>query len=320
MKPWKSLQEQVDLFKLRGMVITDEDLAKRYLSRIGYYRLSGYSYPFRQHNAVLSAGATHTQPIDTFEVGTNFSQVLDLYVFDKKLRLLIMDALERIEIAMRFEISHLLGKLNPEAHSRPGLFDQNFVMVNKSFPTTKYQDFMTKHQKNLKRSKGEDFVKHHIITKRESLPIWVACEVWDFGMLSHLFEMMIRTQQTTIANKLGLARGEILVSWIISLSVLRNFCAHHSRVWNRSFGKIPKLPRDGSNKWDNNFPFNTTQLGRVFLLLCICAHMLRSICPNSKWVERLIEHLRSFPQINHPYINLGTMGCCGDWEKILRGG
>lgn len=319
MKPWKSLQEQVDLLKLRGMLITDDELAKCCLSRIGYYRLSGYWYPFRERNPQFATGVTCNQRLDDFCHSISFTEVHDLYIFDKRLRLFIMDALERIEIAMRFEVSHVLGELNPEAHNRPKLFNQNFIKVAKNRSASKYEDFIAKHKKNLSRAKDEEFVKHHL-AKSEPLPIWAACEVWDFGMLSHLFEMMKEPHQTAIANKFGLSRGEVLVSWIKSLSVLRNFCAHHSRVWNRGFGKIPKLPRDGSNNWDNNFPFSSMQIGRVFLLLCICAHMLRSINPNSKWATRLVEHLRTFPQISHPDINLCTMGCCGDWEKVLLGG
>lgn len=317
-KPWLSLREQVSLLKSRGMTIDDESLAIRYLSRIGYYRMSGYSYPFRQHNSEYQANKSCNQRLDTFESGTHFGLIVDLYVFDKKLRLLIMDALERIEISMRFEMAYLLGEKNALAYQRPNLFDKHFSNSNKD-QKSKYQIFTDNHNKCVERSK-EEFIKHHK-RKNYDLPIWVACEVWDFGMLSHLFSGMKPMDQTVIASKFGLHQGKTLASWLQSLSILRNLCAHHSRVWNKGLAITPKLPDDNLLRWIDEFRGSDAdakrRAGRVFLLLCICTHMLKNICPNSEWADRLMAHLKTFPQIQHTEINLCAMGSCGNWEQII---
>ena len=229
-----------------------------------------------------------------------------------------MDALERIEISMRFEIAYLLGEKNALAYQRPNLFDKQFLN-SKTVSKSKYQIFIENHDKCVERSK-EEFIKHHKL-KNYDLPIWVACEVWDFGMLSHLFSGMRFIEQTTIANKFGLQQGAALASWLRSLSILRNLCAHHSRVWNKGLAITPRLPSEIS--WTSKFtgngndPDEKRRAGRVFLLLCICTHMLKHICPSSQWNIRLIEHLKAFPNIQHDNINLCAMGSCGDWEQVL---
>lgn len=101
MKPWKSIQDQIDLLKSRGMLITDEALAKQHLSRIGYYRLSGYYYAFRKRIPVPNMPKPTKKVLDEFIPDVTLKDVVDLYVFDKRLRLLVADALERIEMQFR---------------------------------------------------------------------------------------------------------------------------------------------------------------------------------------------------------------------------
>lgn len=111
-KPWKSYEDQLDQLIQRGLIVTDRAKALHYLERIGYYRLSGYWFPFRERSGIccpLSAtdgkkfkrGKTNRLALDEFKTDASFQNAVELYVFDKKLRLLVMDALERIEIGLR---------------------------------------------------------------------------------------------------------------------------------------------------------------------------------------------------------------------------
>jgi abortive infection bacteriophage resistance protein len=111
-KPYLPIPDQLALIKGRGMIISDDALAEAYLNKIGYYRLSGYWYPYRKSTSDGSA----TIVSDQFRNGTKFSEIVDLYVFDKKLRLLMMDVIERIEIALRVQITLQLGKYGSHAH------------------------------------------------------------------------------------------------------------------------------------------------------------------------------------------------------------
>nr|WP_182263112.1 Abi family protein [Rhodococcus sp. UFZ-B548] len=126
-KPFKTIEEQRELLQSRGMTISDTTAAERWLHSIGYYRLSGYWYPHRIRNQ--PAGST---PVieDHFTPGTSFEQILDLYEFDRKLKLLVLDAIERIEVAMRLRVGHTLGRRGAFAHTDPNALSTEFVGVS----------------------------------------------------------------------------------------------------------------------------------------------------------------------------------------------
>ena len=123
-KPWMHLEEQLAILKSRGMNIDDDSKAISYLDKIGYYRLSGYWYPFRKINSkdnVVKTGkkkGTYLKDIrsDNFIENVYFKHIVDLYIFDKKLKMLCMDAIERIEISLKSRISYYLGEQSPYSY------------------------------------------------------------------------------------------------------------------------------------------------------------------------------------------------------------
>lgn len=117
-KPHLTLDDQASLLQSRGMIL-DRHQAVQWLGMIGYYRLSGYWYPYR----VLADGAR----TDQFLNSTSLEQVVHLYDFDRRLKLLMIDALERIEIGMRCRVGYTLGPRGPYAHLDPGDFDRKFT-------------------------------------------------------------------------------------------------------------------------------------------------------------------------------------------------
>lgn len=128
-RPWKSFQDQLNLLKSRGMGVTDEAAAMRYLERIGYYRLSAYWYPFRvfKHEQDTATKIITTTRTDDFVPNTQFLDAVNLYLFDKKLRLLILDALERIEVAIRVDMAYMLGERDKFAHHDVAHFHAGFA-------------------------------------------------------------------------------------------------------------------------------------------------------------------------------------------------
>src|SRR5216684_4264902 len=121
-KPYLPVTDQLALVKGRGMIISDDALAQAYLNRVGYYRLSGFWFPYRDSKTVGGEVVVS----DNFRDGTKFSEIIDLYVFDKKLRLLMLDVIERIEIALRVQITLQLGKYGPDAHRDRAVLHSNF--------------------------------------------------------------------------------------------------------------------------------------------------------------------------------------------------
>lgn len=127
LKPWMAFDDQLKQLQRRGLQVEDEAAARSYLKRLGYYRLSGYWYPLRAIDLGASRAKGRAVRADTFVAGSRFEDVVRLYVFDKKLRLLALDALEHIETAVRVDIAHLLGERDPRAHENPDCMHGNFA-------------------------------------------------------------------------------------------------------------------------------------------------------------------------------------------------
>jgi abortive infection bacteriophage resistance protein len=306
-KPWISVEEQLDQLIERGLQVSDRDKALNYLNRIGYYRLSGYWFAFRQRDAA-------TILTDDFKPGATFQNAVDLYVFDKQLRLLAMDALERIEIALRVDIAHALGKLDAFAYLRGDLFHPTFSNeLDKQTGLTKHHVWLTKHAQLISRSK-EEFVNHNKTKYGLPLAVWVACEVWDFGTMSTLFSGMREAEQDAISAKYGIANGRTFATWLRSLNYLRNLCAHHSRLWNRNIVDQPKLPDAAVMPWVALFEGNPHARARCYLLLCMMRHLLLVVNPTSSWPTRMRDHLQAFPNLNHLGLNRLGMGAAIGWE------
>jgi abortive infection bacteriophage resistance protein len=327
-KPWLTINDQLAKLSSRGMQVSDEARALDYLERIGYYRLSGYWYDFRLRSAYCPLDEkTGGKPkkvrierpvLDEFKPGTRFQDAVDLYVFDKKLRLLVLDALERIEVALRVDLSHRLGEKDLFGYLKPALFHDNFaVKINPATGLTLHHDWLSKHAGLIVRSR-ETFMTHN--KEKYGLPvaIWVACEVWDFGCMSTLFSGLQTADQNAIARSYGVEDGRVFASWLRSLNYLRNVCAHHSRLWNRNVVDAPKLPALGQVTSMDGFIRNESSplRTRPFLLLCICQHLMQFINPSSSWGSRLKKHLLDdFPDLSQLGITLQGMGVDDGWEQ-----
>ncbi|MBP9023734.1 MAG: Abi family protein [Spirochaetes bacterium] len=312
LKPWISFEDQLKILKDRGIAVDNDSAAISYLKRVGYYRLSGYWYPFREHDK--EASLLQSKPVrkDIFIKGSRFEDVIRLYIFDKKLRLLALDALERIEMSVRVDIAHLLGEKDSAAHENPDCFHGNFakkqIQIGQNAGKTEYQVWLEKYNSLLHRARRESFVEHH---QKEygKLPIWAAIELWDFGMLSKLFSGMQYADMQIIAAKYGAKDGREFAQWLRSLNLIRNVSAHHSRLWNINIVERSIVPQNWSSFLNNERPF---------FYFCIMKQMLNVICPNTTWGKRFTELLMNdFPDVNSRAISLADFGLIDKWEEWL---
>lgn len=287
-KDWTSFNQQLELLKKRGLIIDNEQKALGYLKTIGYYRLSGYLYSFRQINP-----NNPKHKLDNFVDDSRFEDVKELYMFDKKLRQLALDALERIEIAMRVNISYELGKYSPTAYHDSQYFDANF----------RHDEWLKRHSDVIQREekKRNTYIIHHN-KYYSALPIWVSCETWDFGTMSTLFKGMKKSDKDKIAKIYHLQSGSHLQSHLHAFNFIRNVSAHHSRLWNRAIVFKASLKGLGDKQWQ------ALSVKKVFVYFCLMKRMLDVICPNSKWNERFLALLDEFPQVENGAVSLKQMG------------
>ncbi|WP_112662189.1 Abi family protein [Microvirga flavescens] len=293
------------------MEIPDTQKAHEYLTRIGYYRLSAYWYPFRE--TVLKADGT-VQALDTFKPDTSFKTAVDLYAFDKALRLQLLDVLERIEIAVRTSVSLRLGAYDPFAHRNGAFLDGRFARPDPKTGRVKHSEWLQKLDDKEVSSK-EEFADHFRTKYHGShMPVWIAVELLDFGPLSHFLAGMRWVDKSAIATQYGVPKPDLFVSWIRALSVARNVCAHHARLWNKPLVDQPKMPAHNEIPILDHLVRSPYRNTRLYAACALARYMLLVVNPRTKWPSRLKEHLKTFPR--NPHISLQSSGFPRDWENL----
>lgn len=306
-KPFLIIEQQLDLISSRGLLIHEYNYAADYLKNIGYYRLSGYWYPLRE-SSLLEADRIVG---DRFREGASFSQVIDLYTYDKHLRLLMLDALERIEIALRTDITLQMGQYSPWAYRESDKLDQKFTNdIAPGFTESRFSTFVSRFDDMVNRSKS-DFVDHFKRKYSDPLPIWAAVELWDFGMLSVFLSGMKYRDKRDVARRYNI-RPEILPSWVRTLADVRNICAHHGRLWNRTLVSQPKtsgIEIDDLKHINEGFARE-----KIYSAVAITRHLQRILNPSSTWVDSIISLNESFPTA--PGISFKQMGYPDNWLEL----
>ncbi len=268
------------------MEISDLAQAEFYLQHLNYYRLGAYWLPFE---------SDHTTHI--FRSGTKFEEVLSLYVFDRELRLLMLDAIERVEVSIRSQWAYQIAHLhNPHGHLDATL------SVNNS----RWQKNLAKLTTEVNRS-DENFIKHLITNYSEALPpIWAVCEVMSLGLLSRWFDNLkpMKTRRA-IAMVYGVDE-QVLASWLRHLSLVRNICAHHSRLWNRDFTITPTLPRNKPVGLASQCVLGSRKLYNTLIILL---HLMDMIAPKHIWRIRVKDLLKKHE------IPVTAMGFPVDWGE-----
>lgn len=303
-KPHMPVADQIQLLKQRGLAITDDRRAEAALSRIGYYRLSEYWHPMR-----AVGPAVQGQPVavlTTFRPDARFSDVVDLYVFDKRLRMLILDAIERFEVAARVWCAHTLGARDPYFHRNGALLDRAFVARD-------HANWLTRIDAAAARSR-EDFVANFLREYAPPLPLWVSIECWDYGALSYFVSGLATTDKTDMAAHYGLPRRDLLTSWVRAINHIRNICAHHARLWNRVVVDQPRPPRAGEIADLDHLAAHRAAHNRLYAVAAALQFFLRTVHPGSTWSDRLKAHFQTFPQ--SPHLNIRASGFPPGWEAL----
>ena len=314
-KTFQNVSQQIDILEARGLVISDKQRAKAYLERIGYYRLSGYAYPFKVANHEILNGKRSTTIGEKFKTGAEFKHIVDLYIFDKKLRLITLDAVERVEIGLRASIALSIGPYGAWAHREADFLDGKFSKrINPENGKTPHKVWLADIDKSFDRSK-EEFAKHFRTKYPDDFPpLWISTEVWDFGALSKFYSGLKFDDQRAIAAKYEISDPSIMQSWFRSINYVRNICAHHSRFWNRPLVNQCKFPSKGKIELLDHLSENHSIQTRIYGTLAAIRYLLRTINPTTTWSSRLHSVLCEFPAA--PGISLRHSGFPDNWQEL----
>jgi abortive infection bacteriophage resistance protein len=285
-----SFSDQAKLLISRGLIADPDDLLRR-LQMVNYYRLSGYLFPYRNED-------------DTFQAGTTLEKIWNQYTFDRKLRLLVLDAIERLEIAVRTRLAYL--------HShRYGPFG---FMEQPKLPNLlpdKFQKWIGDIKREFSRS--NDSGMYHFRTKygdsHQLPPVWISVELLTFGQMLPFYRGAEAALQKDVAAIFKIP-DKVFDSWLLTLNEVRNICAHHSRLWNRDLGNRPRMPFDRKYPdWHN--PIKIPQ-EKMFAVLIILRYLQKIAAPTSGWHTRIDQLFLDYPDVPRQW-----MGFPRNWQESV---
>lgn len=271
--------EQIKKLRERGCIIKDEKLARETLKYINYFRLSFYFVPFSINK-------------NKYEEGTTFEKILRIYEFDRKLRSILIAALEEVEITLRAAISNYhalkygaLGYLNPSSFDR----------------THNHQNFVMRINHLIEANEEREFVVHYEKRHSGKFPLWVAMELFSFGTLAFFFKDMRNSDKKTLANDFFGCSPSEMDNWIFCLNELRNYCAHYNRLYGNTFPVHPRTPRGFAQELENN----------VFGYIIVLKQLYHD---KTNWNERVVKPISRLLRKNSDVIRLSDLGFPEGWE------
>ena len=283
-QPPMTIDEQVENLKGIGLIVDDEEYAKKMLNDISYFRLvKAYSLNLKPKNGY-------------YDRKTTFQELVDLYLFNANFRQIIFPEIEKIEINVRCRLANYFA----EQYGVLGYLDSG------NFTEEEYHaEFLRDIEEEIRRNSKAPFVRNFRENYEEgNLPIYALVEVFSFGTLSKFYKNMHSKDKKAIAKTFGVGYT-YFESWLESISYVRNICAHYGRLYNAKMSKTPMLYKEYAQIGIGN--------NRIYGVLLCMKHLLRS---DTHWnlfvdkIEMLFEKYES--------VQIGTMGFPEDWKEILQ--
>ncbi len=277
-----TINEQIAKMKERGCVFGDESKARETLKYINYYRISNYFEPF--------SISKHK-----YENGTTFEKIMQIYEMDRKLRSVLIAALEEIEIALRAAVSNFHAlKYGATGYLNPSSFDRSH----------NHQSFMARINHLIDCNDEREFVKHYNSKYGGKFPLWVVMELFSFGTLAFFYKDMHSADKKVLANNYYSCSASELDNWMFCLNELRNYCAHYNRLYGNRFPVLPKTPRG----------FEPELSDDVFGYIIVMKQLYHD---KRNWNERVVKPISRMLKKNADAARLSDIGFPEDWETLL---
>ena len=260
--------------KSKNLIISDDNRTKKYLQTIGYTRFKSYFKMFCDSNG-------------NFQNDFSFDDLLNIYIFDRRLRALFIEALERIELAVRNSIVDIVS-VNT---------DNEYFIYDSSNFNSGYNGVFTKIRDNVwyQTDKKVDINNSRICC-------WDIVKHLTFGCLSTFYDELKGNIRQDIADIFNL-KNKVMSSWLLSMSASRNICAHYSLLWSRIFSIKPM-----NLKRDNNLIVNfDTSADKLYAQFYIISYFMLQISPTTSWVKRVYDLIDEY-KYKTSFINYNVMG------------
>jgi len=306
--PALDVTQQLNLLREKGLIIADEKLAHHWLSHVSYFRFKQYSYKFKDYQKKEG----NYLPDITFEM------IRDLYIFDRKLKMILFEAIEGIEIAIKTLLSNIMSvKHNAHWYTNPDHFfsDEERRMITRNAKKEEdipksfdHSELLRSIEKELEYP-SEIFLQHY---KRNYTPVyppsWMMMEIITFGTLSIMFENLKPSdEKNRLCDSFQLTKKH-LVSWLHCFSFIRNKCAHHARLVYAKINFAPALPQKKSRQFLAEA--DQVENDSLYAVLCCVQKMMTTCNSSSSFKEKLINLTDEFPNID-----FHQLGFTPNWKK-----
>ena len=284
-----SIPEQVDLLIARGMEIANREGSERWLNNVSFHRMRGYWEPFE--------GKSKGSGAPVFQDGVTFAMVVERYDFDQRLRNLMLDACDHIEVSLRTQWVHNVAYVSGIGR---------FAHLDVTLFTRYHSDNLDKLRQDY-----EEYSRGKYPYRFADCPIWAAAEVMSFGQFSRWYEDTGRQIRRDIARHYSVDE-KILTSLLRHLVRVRNICAHHERLWDRDLQSTFTIPkRLGDDRKASRF-FNLQDSHKIYNVLVVVVYLMERINPLAGWRKRLTTLLDEYERLPR-----GSMGLPPDWRPKL---
>lgn len=283
-QPPMTIDEQVENLKSIGLIVDDEEYAKKILNDISYFRLvKAYSLNLKPKNGC-------------YDKQTTFKEIVDLYLFNVNFRQIIFPEIEKVEINVRCRVANffaeqygVLGYLQAENFADENYHAQFLKDINEEIGRNSKAPFVRNFRENYEGG---------------NLPIYALVEVFSFGTLSKFYKNMLNKDKKAIAKSFGVGYT-YFESWLESISYVRNICAHYGRIYNAKLSKTPILYKEYTQVGIGN--------NRIYGVLLCLKHLLKNDVHWNLFVDK-IELLFD----KYQYVKISTMGFPENWRELLQ--
>lgn len=286
-KVYLSPPDIVSLLIHRGLCVSDISKACEYIRNIGYYRLSAFLYPLLEE----------PKERQVFKVGSSIETAFSLYRFDKKLRIFLFNEIEKIEVSFRSTLANIACR------ELSNIFWMTDAAVFRD--SAKYKRTMNLIDEEMSRSK-EDFIANFKFKYSNRYPpAWMLVEILPLGVLTRIYENIASNRLRKMIVEYYDLPVPVFISWMTVITLTRNSCCHHSRIWNRQYPISPMAVKKPRRSW---IP-EGVPLEKCFYEICIVKWFIDIVSPCNDMKAHLLGLLREFPNVD-----IKAMGMHKGWE------
>jgi len=221
-KVFRTIDEQLDILKSKGLTIEDYDKASEIVLRENYFFLNGYRGPF------LNVGSKR------FIEGATFEEMYALFTFDRYFRNIIFKNVLIVENNYKSIFSYVLSKkfgYKEKDYLNPDNFDRNKEKARQ------VNDLIRKVKRQIRINGYQHEATSHYINNYGYIPLWVSVKVLSFGLMGELYTILRQEEKDEIASYYKNLNSEDLGDYLAILSNYRNLCAHEDILYNHETQK-----------------------------------------------------------------------------------